>query len=94
MVRWVPLVVLVAAIVLLLEGNDPLPLVVGIHLFVLFWVALACHGELARQRPKKHGVDYAKNGAVGADAESQCQNGDGGEAGRLHQHSQCVFQIA
>ncbi len=49
--RWLPLAVLVAVVVRLLEANDPLLAVLVIHLLVLFWLALACHGELARDRP-------------------------------------------
>lgn len=49
--RWVPLAVLVAVVVRLLEASDPLPVVLAVHLLVLFWLALACHGELARDRP-------------------------------------------
>jgi hypothetical protein len=49
--RWVPLAVLVAVIVRLLEASDPLPVVLAVHLLVLFWLSLACHGELAHDRP-------------------------------------------
>jgi SAM-dependent methyltransferase len=50
-VRWAPLAVIVAVVVLLLEASDPLPFVLAVHLLVLFWLALACHGQLARERP-------------------------------------------
>jgi hypothetical protein len=49
--RWVPLAVLVAVIVRLMQATDPLPAVLAIHLLVLFWLALACHSELAQDRP-------------------------------------------
>jgi len=37
---------------------------------------------------KQNGVNHAEDRAIGADAESESQNGDGGEAGRFRQHSQ------
>jgi hypothetical protein len=49
--RWVPLAVLVAIVVRLLEASDPLPVVLLVLLLVFFWLALACHGELAQDRP-------------------------------------------
>jgi hypothetical protein len=49
--RWVPLVVLIAVVVRLLQATDPLLVVLAIHLAVLFWLALACHCELAHDRP-------------------------------------------
>jgi hypothetical protein len=49
--RWVPLAVLVAVVVRLLEASDPLPVVLMVLLLVFFWLALACHGELALDRP-------------------------------------------
>jgi hypothetical protein len=49
--HWAPMVVIVVVIVLLLEATDPLALVLGVHLFALFWLGLACHGELAQTRP-------------------------------------------
>jgi hypothetical protein len=47
-----------------------------------------------RQRPQKRAFDNGKDGGVRTDAESESQNGDRGEAGRLHQHSQSVFQVS
>ncbi len=38
--RWVPLAVLVAVVVLLLERSDPLPVVLAVLLLVFFWLAL------------------------------------------------------
>lgn len=52
--RWVPLAVLVAVVVRLLEASDPLPLVLAVLLLVFFWLALACHGELALDRPSPY----------------------------------------
>jgi len=49
--RWAPLVVLVLVLVMLLEARQPMLVIVGLHLFGLFWLALVCHGELARTRP-------------------------------------------
>ena len=50
--RWMPLVVLLLAIVLLTEGLEPPPWVLfPLHLGGLFLLALACHGQLADLRP-------------------------------------------
>ena len=49
--RWLPLVVLVIVIVLLTEATEPLLVIVFLHLLGLFWIGMACHGELARTRP-------------------------------------------
>lgn len=51
MLRWMPLVVVVLAIMILQEGTEPMLLVLGLHLLGLFWLAMVCHGELARTRP-------------------------------------------
>lgn len=51
MVRWLPLVVVVLAIILLQEASEPVFVVMGLHLIGLFWLAMVCHGELARTRP-------------------------------------------
>ena len=37
-------------------------------------------GVSVRKGPKKYGIDDAKDGGVGADAEGEGENGDGGEA--------------
>jgi len=50
-VRWMPMVVVILAIMILQEGTEPLFLVLSLHLFGLFWLAMVCHGELARTRP-------------------------------------------
>jgi hypothetical protein len=51
MVRWMPLVVLVLAVMILQEGTEPLLAVTALHLVGLFWLAMVCHGELSRTRP-------------------------------------------
>jgi spermidine synthase len=51
LVRWLPMVVIVVSIVLLSEATQPLALVLGVHLLGFVWLALLCHGELARTRP-------------------------------------------
>jgi hypothetical protein len=51
LVRWLPLVVIVLLFVMLSEATQPMPLVLGMHLFAFFWLALVCHGELSRTRP-------------------------------------------
>jgi spermidine synthase len=51
LIRGLPLVVLVLAIVMLSEASEPMLLVAGLHLIGLFWLAMLCHGELARTRP-------------------------------------------
>ncbi len=51
MVRWMPLVVLVLVVMMLQEGTEPIGLILGLHLLGLFWLAMVCHGELARTKP-------------------------------------------
>jgi hypothetical protein len=51
LLRWMPLVVLVLVLVLLSEATEPIGVLLGLHLLGLFWVSLACHGLLARDRP-------------------------------------------
>ena len=46
-----PLVALVLSIALVLDAHDPLWLILPLHLAGFFVAALACHGELARNRP-------------------------------------------
>lgn len=52
LLRWMPLVVLVIVILLLCERPDPMLLVLALHLVAFFWLAMVCHGELARTRPE------------------------------------------
>src|SRR5487761_1813511 len=47
----------------------------------------------ARQRPQKIRVEEAENGGVGADAERESENGDGGESWGFAEHAQAVAQI-
>lgn len=51
MVRWMPLVVVVLAVIMLQEASEPVFVVMTLHLVGLFWLAMVCHGELARTRP-------------------------------------------
>ncbi len=49
--RWAPLWVLVIALTMWLEANQPLLVVLGIHLAGFFWIALLCHTKLAQSKP-------------------------------------------
>ncbi len=49
--RWQPMAVLVLMLLLLREATEPLLLVLALHVLGFFWLALVCHGELARTRP-------------------------------------------
>jgi len=51
MVRALPMVVLPMVVALALRANQPVVLLVPLHLLVLFVAALLCHGLLARDRP-------------------------------------------
>src|SRR5207253_5845766 len=51
LVRWQPLAVVVLVLLLLREATAPLLAVVLLHLLGFFWLALVCHGELARTKP-------------------------------------------
>ncbi|MSU77806.1 MAG: hypothetical protein EXS16_06890 [Gemmataceae bacterium] len=51
LIRWQPMVVIVMLFVYLSEANDPLTLVMGVQLVGFFWLAMVCHGELARTKP-------------------------------------------
>src|SRR5215469_1647282 len=50
-------------------------------------------GMWIRQGPQQHGVYYREDGAVDAEAESECQKSDGRKAGSLTKYTQCVAQI-
>ena len=50
-VRCQPLAVLVLMLLLVREATEPFFLVLGLHLLGFFWLALLCHGELARTKP-------------------------------------------
>ncbi|MBI2805193.1 MAG: fused MFS/spermidine synthase [Planctomycetes bacterium] len=57
--RFLPLVVIVLLVVLASEATEPMPLVMALHLAGFFWLALTCHGELARTRPPaSHLTDF------------------------------------
>jgi hypothetical protein len=49
--RGLPLQALVAVLALLTEATEPAPLLMALHLAVLFGVGLFCHGALAEDRP-------------------------------------------
>ncbi len=51
LVRVMPLVILLLAIVMLSEATEPVWLVLLLHLLALLVIALVCHGELAQDRP-------------------------------------------
>ena len=50
-------------------------------------------GVLVWQRPEQHGINYAEDRGVRANAEGQCHYYDGGEANILQQHSDAVAKI-
>ena len=49
--RLMPLAVIVLTLVLIAQMSRPLALVIPLHLMVFTFVALVCHGDLARDRP-------------------------------------------
>jgi hypothetical protein len=49
--RWLPLLAVVVVVALLTEATEPATLLMAVHLTVLFWVGLFCHGLLAEDRP-------------------------------------------
>jgi len=51
LVRWLPGVVLIVLVVPLAEGTEPIWLILAIHLIGFYWIAVVCHGELARSKP-------------------------------------------
>ena len=55
--RWLPAVVLLVLVVPLAEGTEPILLVMTIHLLGFFWIAVVCHGELARSKPAPAAFD-------------------------------------
>src|SRR5207247_11254558 len=50
-VRVLPIALLALVVVLVKRANQPLLLIMGLHLAVFFVAAMVCHGELARDRP-------------------------------------------
>jgi len=50
-------------------------------------------GILEREGIQEHAVDNGKECRVGADAESECKDGDGSEAGALPENSQGKLDI-
>jgi len=51
-VRAVPLILLPLVVAMAARATQPIALLIPLHLLALFIVAMACHGELARIRPK------------------------------------------
>jgi hypothetical protein len=49
--RIFPFAILVLTFAMLSQATEPLWLLLALHLFTFFVVAMVCHGELARQRP-------------------------------------------
>ena len=49
--RMMPMAVIVLALVLIAQMNQPAAIVIPLHLLVFGVIALACHGELAHDRP-------------------------------------------
>ena len=50
-VRVLPIALLALVVVLVKRANQPLLLIMGLHLGAFFVAAMVCHGELARTRP-------------------------------------------
>lgn len=49
--RWLPLCLVAVAVAVITGADEPLPVVIGLHLAGLFAVGLACHTRLAAERP-------------------------------------------
>ena len=49
--RFMPMAVIALALVLIAQMNQPVSVVIPLHLAVFAVIALACHGELAQDRP-------------------------------------------
>ncbi len=49
--RAMPIVLLPLVITLMLHGNQPITLLVPLHLITFFILTMVCHGELAKDRP-------------------------------------------
>lgn len=49
--RWLPLCLVAVAVAVITGADEPLPVVIGLHLTGLFAVGLACHARLAAERP-------------------------------------------
>ena len=62
-------------------------------LFVGFAHEDELRGVFERQRAEEDGVDDAEDGGIGADAESESEDGDGGEAGGFRERADGVFQV-
>jgi hypothetical protein len=51
MVRVLPSAAILWATVVFFQATEPITLLIGLHLLVLFCAAMVCHGELAASRP-------------------------------------------
>ena len=51
MVRAMPMIVLALVVLMEARAVEPLRLIVGLHLALIFVVAMVCHGELSKDRP-------------------------------------------
>ncbi|HEU0107403.1 MAG TPA: fused MFS/spermidine synthase [Vicinamibacteria bacterium] len=65
--RYLPIAAVVFMLLWMIKATEPLPLVLGAYLAVLFVAAMACHTELARRRPPPRHLTayYAYVGAGG-----------------------------
>ncbi len=54
MVRAFPMVLLPLVIAIVARANQPVALLIPLHLLTFFIAAMVCHGELARDRPDTH----------------------------------------
>jgi spermidine synthase len=49
--RWLAVLIVPLAVVILMESNKPIVIICVIHLAAFFLAALMCHGEIAKSRP-------------------------------------------
>jgi hypothetical protein len=49
--RYLPLALIVWSVTIVLGATEPASVLLAVHLAAFFWAALACHGELHRDRP-------------------------------------------
>jgi hypothetical protein len=49
--RYLPLALVVWSVTIVLGATEPASVLLAVHLVTFFWAALACHGELYRDRP-------------------------------------------
>ncbi|MBI4355428.1 MAG: fused MFS/spermidine synthase [Candidatus Omnitrophica bacterium] len=59
MVRWLPLIVLPLAVMMVTKVTKPMWGMILLHLATFFVAAMVCHGELAQERPQpRHLTEY------------------------------------